>query len=77
MDHKFIAYHKQEDQPCIELFHGKFKGEYAWPRDFQMLQEAEATAEETFIDDNQDMPHSTLGHLGPCEFLSRTGAAQG
>ena len=25
LDHKFIAYHKPEDDPYIESFHGKFK----------------------------------------------------
>ena len=32
VDHKFIAYHKPEDDPYIESFHGKFKREYVWPR---------------------------------------------
>lgn len=73
VEHKFIAYHKPEDDPYIESFHGKFKREYVWPRDFQSYQEAETAIGEAFIDYNQDRPHSSLGYLSPYEFLSRMG----
>lgn len=73
--HKFIAYHKPEQDPYIESFHGKFKREYIWTRDFQSFQEAEAAIAEAFIDYNQNRPHSALGYLSPYEFLSRIGVA--
>jgi putative transposase len=63
LEHKFIAYHKLEDDPYIESFHGKFKREYIWPRDFQSFQEAETAIAEAFVDYNQNRPHSSLGYL--------------
>jgi len=41
LDHRFIAYHKPEDDLYVESFHGRFKREYLWTRDFQTFQEAE------------------------------------
>jgi len=73
VEHKFIAYHKPEDDPYIESFHGKFKREYVWTRDFHSYQEAEAAMAEAFVYYNQNRPHSALGYLSPCEFLSRMG----
>jgi putative transposase len=73
LEHKFIAYHKPEDDPYIESFHGKFKREYVWTRDFQTFQEAETAIAEAFIDYNQNRPHSSLGYLSPYEFLQRMG----
>lgn len=71
LEHKFIAYHKPEDDPYIESFHGKFKREYVWTRDFQSFQEADEAIAEAFFDYNQNRPHSALGYLSPYEFLSR------
>jgi putative transposase len=73
LEHKFIAYHKPEDDPYIESFHGKLKREYVWTRDFQTFQEAEQAIAEAFIDYNRDRPHSSLGYLSPYEFLARMG----
>jgi putative transposase len=73
LEHKFIAYHKPEDDPYIESFHGKFKREYVWPFEFHNFQEAEKAMAEAFVDYNQNRPHSALGHLSPYEFLSRMG----
>ena len=73
LGHKFIAYHKPEDDPCIEPFHGKFKREYVWPRDFKSYQEAETAVAEAFVDYDRDGPHSALGYLSPYEFLARVG----
>ena len=73
LEHKFIAYHKPEDDPYIESFHGKFKREYIWTRDFQSFQEAEQAIAEAFVDYNQNRPHSSLGYLSPYEFLSKIG----
>jgi putative transposase len=70
LDHKYIAYHKPEDDPYIESFHGKLKREYIWTRDFQTFQEAEQAIAEAFIDYNQNRPHSSLGYKTPYEFLT-------
>lgn len=71
LERKFIAYHKPEDDPYIESFHGKFKREYVWTRDFQSFQEADEAIAEAFVDYNRNRPHSALGYLSPYEFLSR------
>lgn len=73
VEHKFIAYHKPEQDPYIESFHGRFKREYIWTKDFQSYQEAQAAIAEAFRDYNQNRPHSALGYLSPYEFLSRMG----
>lgn len=73
LEHKFIAYHKPEQDAHIESFHGRFKREYVWPFDFHNFQEAEKAIAEAFVDYNQNRPHSSLGYLSPYEFLSRMG----
>lgn len=65
LEHKFIAYHKPEDDPYIESFHGKFKREYVWPFEFHNFQEAERAMAEAYVDYNQNRPHSALGYLSP------------
>ena len=76
LKHRFIAYHKPEDDPYIESFYGKFKREYVWPRDFQTFHEAEAAVAEAFVEYNRDRPHSALRNLSPYECLSRMGVTQ-
>jgi transposase InsO family protein len=71
--HKYIGYHKPEQIGNIESFHGRFKKEYIWPNEFNSFQEAQRAIEEAFIDYNQRRPHSALGYMSPCEFLSRIG----
>jgi putative transposase len=77
LEHRYIAYHKPEDDPYIESFHGRLKREYVWTRDFQTFQEAEQAMAEAFVDYNRDRPHSSLGYLTPYEFLTsmKKGAA--
>lgn len=73
LEHKYIAYHKPEDDPYIESFHGRLKREYIWTRDFQTFQEAERAIAEAFLDYNQERPHSSLGYLSPYQFLASMG----
>jgi putative transposase len=70
LEHKYIAYHKPEDNPYVESFHGRLKREYVWTRDFQSFQEAELAMAEAFVDYNRDRPHSSLGYMSPYEFLT-------
>ena len=76
LEHKFIAYHKPEDDPYIESFHGKFKREYVWPFEFHNFQEAEKAVADAFVDYNQNRPHSSLGYMSPYEFLSTMGVVR-
>ena len=61
VQHKFIAYHRPEQDPYIESFHGRFKKEYIWVWDFKSFQQADAAISEASIDYNQRRPHSALG----------------
>jgi len=70
LEHKYIAYHKPEDDPYIESFHGRLKREYIWTRDFKTFREAEQAMVDAFVDYNRDRPHSSLGYKSPYEFLA-------
>jgi putative transposase len=59
---------KPTDNSHIESFNGRLRDECLNVHQFLSLADAQAKLEAWRIDDNQQRPHGSLGHLPPSEF---------
>ena len=63
---------KPTDNSHIESFNGRLRDECLNVQQFFSLDDARAKLEAWRRDYNEHRPHSSLGHLTPCEFVTRS-----
>jgi putative transposase len=72
----FIRPGKPVEHAFIESFNGRLRDECLNVHQFASLGESQAIIEGWGTDYNHRRPHSSLGHLTPCEFVAQRQAEQ-